>query len=152
MKADLGATDNPLNKCLKIYQDLIAYNIKEKNEDVLIYNDFKRFEFVNGILEKDDQYQVAMEDLKAQHKDNPLSAEITSLIARNMMNQYESNSEDSAYFDNYRSRRAQRTVRVSSNASRSRRSTSPSTQCNCPTRPSPPSWNTRTRPHLIIES
>ena len=106
VKADLGATDNPLNKCLKIYQDLIAYNIKEKNEDVLIYNDFKRFGFVNSILDKDDQYQAAMEDLKAQHKDNPLSAEITSLIARNMMNQYESNSEDSAYFDNYKKAKA----------------------------------------------
>jgi 5-hydroxyisourate hydrolase-like protein (transthyretin family) len=102
VKADLGETDNPLNKCLKIYQDLIAYNLKQKNEDVLIYNDFKRFGFVNGILQKDAQYQVAMEDLKAQHKDNLLSAEITSLIARNMMNQYESNSSDSTYFDNYK--------------------------------------------------
>ena len=106
VKADLGVTDNPLNKCLKIYQDLIAYNLKEKNEDVLIYNDFKRFGFVNSILGKDAQYQAAMEDLKAQHKDNPLSAEITSLIARSMMNQYESNSEDSTYFDNYKKAKA----------------------------------------------
>ena len=90
VKVDLGATDNPLNKCLKIYQDLIAYNLKTKNEDVLIYNDFKRFGFVNSVLRKDDRYQAAMEDLKAQHKDNPLSAEITSLIARNLMDQYES--------------------------------------------------------------
>jgi uncharacterized protein YfaS (alpha-2-macroglobulin family) len=106
VKADLGAADNPLTKCLKIYQDLIAYNLKEKNEDVLIYNDFKRFGFVNSILRKDAQYQAAMEDLKAQHKNNPLSAEITSLIARNMMNQYESNSSDSAYFDNYKKAKA----------------------------------------------
>ena len=106
VKADLGVTDNPLNKCLKIYQDLIAYNLKEKNEDVLIYNDFKRFGFVNSILGKDAKYQAAMEDLKAQHKDNPLSAEITSLIARSMMNQYESNSEDSTYFDNYKKAKA----------------------------------------------
>ena len=106
VKADLGATDNPLSKCLKIYQDLIAYNLKEKNEDVLIYNDFKRFGFVNSILGKDEQYQAAMEDLKAQHKDNPLSAEITSLIARNLMNQYENNREDSTYFDNYKKAKA----------------------------------------------
>ena len=106
VKADLGAADNPLAKCLKIYQDLIAYNIKEKNEDVLIYNDFKRFGFVNSILDKDEKYQAAMEDLKAQHKDNPLSAEITSLIARNMMNQYERNSSDSAYFDHYKKAKA----------------------------------------------
>ena len=106
VKADLGATDNPLNKCLKIYQDLIAYNLKNKNEDVLIYNDFKRFGFVNSILRKDDRYQAAMEDLKAQHKDNPLSAEITSLIARNMMDQYENNSSDSTYFDNFKKAKA----------------------------------------------
>ena len=102
VKADLGDFDNPLTKCLKIYQDLIAFNLKNKNEDVLIYNDFKRFGFVNSILRKDAQYQAAMEDLKAQHKDNPLSAEITSLIARNMMNQYENNSSDSTYYDNYK--------------------------------------------------
>ena len=106
VKADLGATDNPLTKCLKIYQDLIAFNLKSSNEDVLIYNDFNRFGFVNGILGKDEQYQAAMEDLKAQHKDNPLSAEITSLIARSMMNQYESNSSDSAYFDHYKKAKA----------------------------------------------
>ena len=106
VKADLGTTDNPLNKCLKIYQDLIAYNLKNKNEDVLIYNDFKRFGFVNSIVRKDDKYQTAMEDLKAQHKDNPLSAEITSLIARNMMDQYENNSSDSTYFDNFKKAKA----------------------------------------------
>ena len=106
VKADLGTADNPLTKCLKIYQDLIAFNLKSSNEDVLIYNDFNRFSFVNGILGKDEQYQAAMEDLKAQHKDNPLSAEITSLIARSMMNQYESNSSDSAYFDHYKKAKA----------------------------------------------
>ncbi len=106
VKADLGEADNPLTKCLKIYQDLIAYNLKEKNEDVLIYNDFKRFGFVNSILQKDAQYQAAMEDLREQHQNNPLSAEITALVARNMMNQYESNSSDSAYFDHYKKAKA----------------------------------------------
>jgi len=102
VKVDLGNTETPLNLCLKIYQDLIAYNLKNDNEDVLIYNDFKRFEFVNGILGKNEQYQAAMEDLKAQHKDNSLSAEITSLIARNLMNQQENNPSDSTLFDNYK--------------------------------------------------
>ena len=105
VKADLGDFDNPLVKCLKIYQELIAYNLKEKNEDVLIYNDFKRFEFVNntlGILLHYTQYQAAMENLKMQHKDNPLSAEITALMAQNLMGQYENNSEDSTFFDNYK--------------------------------------------------
>ena len=102
VKADLGTSDNPLIKCLKIYQQLIGFNLKNNNEDVLIYNDFKRFGFVNSILEKDEQYQAAMENLKAQHENNPLSAEITSLIARSIINQYEINSEDSTYFDNYK--------------------------------------------------
>ncbi len=106
VKVDLGNYDNPLIKCLKIFQDLMAYNLKNKNEDVLIYNDFKRFEFVNGILDKDDKYQAAMEALKAQHADNPLSAEITSLIARNMIDQQDSHSEDSTYFDNYKKAKA----------------------------------------------
>ncbi|MCR5014665.1 MAG: hypothetical protein K6A28_07840 [Bacteroidales bacterium] len=102
VKADLGKDDNPLVRCLKIYQELIAYNLKQKNEDVLIYNDYKRFGFVNGILDKDEQYQAAMVALKAQHEDNPLSAMISSLIARNMIEQAESNTQDSAYYDNYR--------------------------------------------------
>ena len=105
VKADLGDFDNPLIKCLKIYQELIAYNLKEKNEDMLIYNDFKRLEFVNntlGILLHYTQYQAAMENLKMQHKDNPLSTEITALMAQNLMNQYENNEEDSTYFDNYK--------------------------------------------------
>jgi hypothetical protein len=106
VKADLGSDDNPLIKCLKIYQELIGYNLKQKNEDVLIYNDFKRFGFVNAILLKDEQYQAAMEDLKSHHESNPLSAEITALIARNMMNQQENNSSDSTYFDNYKKAKA----------------------------------------------
>ncbi len=106
IKIDLGTDDNPLIRCLKIYQDLIAYNLMQKNEDVLIYNDFKRFGFVNSILQKDEQYQAAMEDLKAQHESNPLSAEITALIARNMMNQLENNSSDSTLFDNYKKAKA----------------------------------------------
>ena len=106
VKADLGDFDNPLIKCLKIYQELIAYNLKNSNENILIYNDFKRFGFVNSILKNDAQYQAAMENLKAQHKDNPLSAEITALMAQNLMNQYENNVEDSTYFDNYKKAKA----------------------------------------------
>ncbi len=106
VKADLGEADNPLTLCLKIYQELIAYNLKKDNEDVLIYNDFKRFGFVNSILDKDAQYQAAMESLKEQHNDNPLSAEITALVARNLIDQQESNSGNSAYFDNYKKAKA----------------------------------------------
>ena len=111
VKVDLGKADNPLTKCLKIFQELIQFNLQNGKEDVLIYNDFKRFGFVNDILKKDDRYQAAMEDLKAQHKDHPLSAEITALIAKNMIDQLESsefgeNANDSTYFDNGRKAKA----------------------------------------------
>ncbi len=106
VKLDLGDADNALIKCLKIYQAILAYNLKNNNENVLIFNDFHRFEFVKSLLKKDDRYQVAMENLKAQHESNPLSAEITALIARNLMNQYENNVEDSTYFDNYKKAKA----------------------------------------------
>ena len=102
VKVDFGQTDNPLNRCLKIFQELIDYNRKQRNEDVLIYNDYKRFVFVNGILEKDAQFQASMEALKTQHKKNPITAEITSLIAKNLINQADSNPSDSSYFDNYK--------------------------------------------------
>ncbi len=106
VKLDLGDADNALIKCLKIYQAILAYNFKNNNENVLIFNDFHRFEFVKSLLKKDDRYQAAMENLKAQHKDNPLSAEITALMAQNLMNQYENNEEDSTYFDNYKKAKA----------------------------------------------
>ena len=106
VKLDLGDADNALIKCLKIYQAILAYNLKNNNENVLIFNDFHRFEFVKSLLKKDDRYQVAMENLKAQHESNPLSAEITALMARNLMNQYENNVEDSTYFDNYKKAKA----------------------------------------------
>ncbi len=106
VKLDLGDADNALIKCLKIYQAILAYNLKNNNENVLIFNDFHRFEFVKSLLKKDDRYQAAMENLKAQHKDNPLSAEITALMARNLMGQYENNEEDSTYFDNYKKAKA----------------------------------------------
>ncbi|MBO7624361.1 MAG: hypothetical protein J6S82_03535, partial [Bacteroidales bacterium] len=103
VKVDLGDNiSNPLIKCLEIYQELIAYHLNGKNENVLIDNDFKRYGFVNSILQDANLYQASMENLKTQHADNPLSAEITALMANNLINQYERNSSDSIYFDNYR--------------------------------------------------
>ena len=89
-------------KCLKIYQGLIAYNLRQSHEEVLIYNDYKRYGFINGILQKGDRYIAAMEALKKQHADHPLSASITSLIAKQLINQYESHAETPAYADNFK--------------------------------------------------
>ena len=102
VKVNLGTTDNPLNRCLKIFQELIDYNTNNSHEDVLIFNDYKRFEFVNGILKKDHRFQTSMEALKTKHHSNPISAEITSLIAKNLVVQQDNNPNDSTYFDNYK--------------------------------------------------
>ncbi len=97
-----GNADNPLIKCLKIYQELIAYHLESGNEDALIYNDFKRYGFVNSIFSDFNRFQIAMDDLRNRYADNPLSAEITALMANNLIDQYERKSSDSIYFDNYR--------------------------------------------------
>ena len=100
--ADLGNYDNPLTKCLKIFQQLIAYNLEQGKKDVLLYNDVRRYEFVNGILKNESRYISALERLKAENSDNPLSTEISYSIAYSLCKQIINNKDDSAYHDNYR--------------------------------------------------
>ncbi len=103
VKVDLGDNiSNPLIRCLKIYQELIAYHLESSNENALIYNDFKRFEFINDILRKNEPFLSVMDRLSKQYSDNPLSAEIIALMVRNIVNQYTNNRKDTAYFDNLR--------------------------------------------------
>jgi 5-hydroxyisourate hydrolase-like protein (transthyretin family) len=100
--ADLGNNDNPLTKCLKIFQQLIAYNLEQGKKDVLLYNDVRRYEFVNGILKNESRYISALERLKAENSDNPLSTEISYSIAYSLCKQIINNKDDSTYHDNYR--------------------------------------------------
>ncbi|MBR4513028.1 MAG: hypothetical protein IKO59_09615 [Bacteroidales bacterium] len=101
VKADLGHSDKPLFRCLEIYQELLAYNLRNSNLDALIYNDFKRLELVNSILGDDQQYLSALENLKKRHADHPLSAEITALMAYKLVSQHEQNNQNSIYSGNY---------------------------------------------------
>ena len=101
VKADLGHSDKPLFRCLEIYQELLAHNLRNSNLDALIYNDFKRLELVNSILGDDQQYLSALENLKKRHADHPLSAEITALIAYKLVSQHEQNNQNSIYSGNY---------------------------------------------------
>ena len=100
VKVDLGDDDTPLIKCLKIFQQLIAENLD--NEDLLLYNNFKRYEFVNSILNDHDQYQKAMRSLMAQYRDNKQFAELSNCLAASLIQQYDENPDDSTYYDNYR--------------------------------------------------
>ncbi len=106
VKADLGTSDSPIIQCLSIFQQIIAYNIKNSKEDVLIFNDYKRLQFVNNILNESEKYMAALEDLKAKHSQNELSAEITALIADQLISDYNDNSDDSTYFDHLKNAKA----------------------------------------------
>ena len=99
-KADLGDSDKAIIRCLRFYQQLILQN--QDNEDLMLYNDYKRLDFVNGILEEYEPYQKAIRYLMAKHRDNKQFAPLSNCLAASLIQQYESNSDDSTYFDNYR--------------------------------------------------
>lgn len=106
VKANLGTSDSPIIQCLTIFQQIIAYNLENSNENVLIFNDFKRLQYINGILNESDKYLAALEDLKAKHSQNKLSADITAIIAKQLIEDYGNNSTDSTYFDNLKKAKA----------------------------------------------
>ena len=99
-KADLGDSDNAIIRCLRFYQQLILQN--QDNEDLMLYNDYKRLVFVNGILKEYEPYQKAIRNLMDKHRGNKQFAGLSNCLAASLIQQYESNSDDSTYFDNYR--------------------------------------------------
>ena len=101
VKADLGKHDKPLYQCLKLYQSILDHALKN-NPATCLYNDFKRYEFVHGILKDDNRYHDKLQRLIDQNPDNEQSIDIVVQLANSLITQYEQNSEDSAYFDNYR--------------------------------------------------
>lgn len=101
VKADLGAYEKPLYQCLKLYQSLLDYNLSS-NPKAILYNDYKRYEFVNGILRDDNRYHEALQRLIDENPDNEQCVDLTVALAQSLITQYENNSADSAYFDNYR--------------------------------------------------
>lgn len=105
-KADLGNSSSPIIRCLAIFQQIITYNLENSKEDVLIYNDYNRFQFVNRILDESDNYLAALDDLKAKHSQNQLSANITALIAERLIADCEQNNTDSSYFDHLKNAKA----------------------------------------------
>ena len=99
-QADLGDSDNAIIRCLKFYQQLIAQN--KDNENLILYNDYKRLSFVNGILNEYGPYQNALRRMMVKYRDNKQFADLSNCLAVSLIQQYNSNSDDSAYFDNYR--------------------------------------------------
>ena len=99
-RADLGDSDNAIIRCLKFYQQLILQN--QDSQDLLLYNDYKRFSFVNGILKEYGPYQQALRTLMAKNRNNEQFADLSNCLAQSLMDQYRANANDSAYLDNYR--------------------------------------------------
>ena len=105
-KAELGDFDSEWIKALKLYQKLIAYSIEQKNNDLLVYNDYKRLKLVNNYFNDKDLYKKSLETLKKRYPDNPVTAEISLDIAKMLVEQYDLNEYDSTYFDNLQKAKA----------------------------------------------
>ena len=101
VKADLGDSDNPIIKCLKIFQQLIGFNMKD-NQECALFNNYKRYEFVDGILDDVEKYQKAMLALMDANKGNNFYPHFVYAYASSLVTQYENNPNDSSLFDNYR--------------------------------------------------
>ena len=98
VKADLGDSDRPLIQCLKLFQTLID----ENKGDLRLFNDYKRYEFVNGILSDHNQYQHAMRTLMDGNKKSKQYPELVNCLALDLIQQYKGTPKDSTYRDNYR--------------------------------------------------
>ena len=101
VKADLGDSDSPIIHCLKLYQQLIEYNLN-KNEKVCLFNDYKRYNFVNGILDEKAIYMDVLRTLMKEYPTNKQYPNIANELAGKLIEQQDENPNDSSYFDNYR--------------------------------------------------
>ena len=101
VKANLGDSDNPIIKCLKDFQELIQYNL-DRNEGLCLFNDYKRYQFVNEILDEPALFQDALRRLMQQYPNHEKYPELVNHLAQSLVQQYENNTGDSSYFDNYR--------------------------------------------------
>lgn len=76
-------------KALIIFQKLLSLHLSDKNPDALIDADIERINFVYmyGVMQnKDSLYINALKHLSGKYVDNPLSAQVTFLIAQYMYN------------------------------------------------------------------
>ena len=100
-KADLGNSESPVIRCLKLYQQLIGYNLNN-NENTCLYNDYKRYNFVNGILDEKELYMNTLRTLMQEYPTNKQYPDIVNELATKLLEQQNENPDDSTYFDNYR--------------------------------------------------
>ena len=100
-KADLGNSESPIFLCLRIFQQLIAFNL-EHDENACLFNDYRRYNFVNGILDEKELYMDKLRTLMEEHPTNKQYPGIVNELAVKMIEQQDEHPDDSTYFDNYR--------------------------------------------------
>ena len=97
-KVQLPDDNDPLLTCLRIFQQLIGD--KNANDGTRIYNDVKRFQFVNGILKEDDRFVKIIEGIYQNNSQKPIATDIACYLASQYVNAY--SPDDSSTYDNYR--------------------------------------------------
>ena len=97
-KVQLGNDDDPLITCLKIFQQLI--DNKKTDENTQVYNDVKRFQFVNNILKEDSRFIKIIEGIYEKNSKKPVASDIACYLASQYVRTY--SSTDSTTFDNYK--------------------------------------------------
>ena len=104
IQADLDDSDKPIIKCLKIFQQLIAFNLQngDAEPNLLLYNDYKRYTFVDGILKEPEALQNALRTLIERNPTDKYFPNLCDALAVSLINQYEASSDDSSLFNNYR--------------------------------------------------
>ena len=100
VKLELPKSESPLIRCLNIFQQLITENLND--EDLELYNDYKRYQFINSILDNAPRFQDAIRQLMKEHPDSEYYTSLVANLAGSLIKQYEDNPQDSSYFDNYR--------------------------------------------------
>lgn len=97
-KKPLSDDKDPIMMCINIYKQLLGS--KQSDENVLIYNDVKRYLFVNSILDEDDRFTKTLENLYDTYKNKPIANDIACHLASKLIDAYD--PDDSTTFDNYK--------------------------------------------------
>lgn len=100
VKSDLPKGDHALLRCLKVYQEILAYSLEKGDENVMLYNDVRRYKFLNSVMGKDELFMSKLPSLMEKYAANPMSAEIASVYAKSLVEAYR--VSDSSTHGNYR--------------------------------------------------
>ena len=82
---DLGESDSPVLRCLRIFQDLMAFNLEVDDETAFLYNDFCRLRFVYSVFQDESIYIAALQQLIEHYSEHPLTPNIALELANSLV-------------------------------------------------------------------